>query len=279
MPTIWLNGRFTDEAPIIDSSNRAFRYGDGLFETVRICFGKAVFFHQHYVRFIEGMTLLKMEVPESWSFTFLQNLLQECAQKNGHTHARIRMSCWRDGAGWYLPLKNTPALLIESYALEQPYFQMNVHGLAIGAFKDVQLETGPLANFKSANALPYILAALWAKEQAFDNAILFNRNGSVADAIQSNIFVWKNNTLITPDVNQGCVNGVMRRTLLKHARSWGMPVEERVLELSELDKASEVFLTNAVQGIQWVEKWDDTQFDNKISSALLGKLNELLPVN
>jgi branched-chain amino acid aminotransferase len=279
MAMVWFNGDFTANPVQLDTTNRSFRYGDGLFETIKVCFGKAVFFHQHYVRLIEGLDFLRMDIPETWSVPYLQGLVERATSENGLLHARVRLTCWRSGSGWYMPETNIPSMLIEASPLEEPFYRLNTTGIHAGVFADVVKSTGLGSSFKSANALPYILASLFAKENNWQDAFLINQESRVADALHSNIFIWKEGILKTPHVSEGCVDGVMRRVLIKYARKWGIPVEEVNMELQDLRSAEEVFLTNTQQGIQWVGTFEQSRYDNKMAAGLLARLNELLPLS
>lgn len=279
MAVVWYQGEFSTDPVLLDTTNRSFRYGDGLFETIKVVFGKAVFFHQHYVRLIDGLDFLCMDIPETWSVPFLQGLVESCAEKNGYLHARVRLTCWRSGSGFYAPETGIPQMLIEAYPVNEPFYQLNTSGLNIGAFTGLTKALGQGSNFKSANALPYVLASIYAKNHGWDDAVLLNHEARVADALHSNVFIWKDGVLKTPAASEGCIDGVLRRVLIKYARRWGIPVEEVQMDFLDLENAEEIFLTNSQQGIQWVSNFGDRTYSNKMAAGLLARLNELLPLN
>ncbi len=279
MSQVWFNGQLQEAPFLVDTSNRAFRYGDGLFETVRVVYNRAPFLHQHYIRFIEGMDLLRFEIPEHWSFPFLQKELDKLVRANDLQHARVRMTAWREGAGTHIPEQHTASLLMEAFPLEEPYFQLNKEGLLIGVYSELRKEIHPLSSHKSANARPYVQAAIFAAEQSWDDALILNTDGRPADAVQSSIFCWKNETLCTTADGDGGVDGVMRRVLLKAAKQWGMPFSTEHMSIEELQAADEIFLTNTMQGIRWVGQWGDRVYDNRMAGILTGKLNEMLPLS
>jgi branched-chain amino acid aminotransferase len=280
MSTCWFNGQFQPVSEWnVASSNRAFRYGDGLFETVKVGYGKPLFFHQHYTRFIEALTYLRMEIPEHWSMLFLQKKIEELVQQHGWQNARIRMTCWRSGEGWYAPESHYPDLLLEAFPIDSHFFQLNTEGVRAGIWTGGTRFTHAGTFFKSANAEAYVLASIDAAAMELDDLLLTNQYGRIADALYSNVFIWSKDKLITPPVSEGCIDGVMRRVLIKYGRKWGLTVEEHPLDTNSLLQADEVMLTNSMQGLRWVGRLNASSYGNKISSMLLGKLNELLPTS
>ena len=280
MPTIWFNGQFIDKGSLnIQTSNRSFLYGDGFFETVRLNKYKAVFFNRHYVRFIEAMTYLQMEIPEHWSVVFLQKTLEELARKNNLPNARIRMTVWRGGEGRYTPQSHYSELLIEAFSLENDFYKLNTKGLKSGWFEGSRRWADEGTFYKSANAKIYTLAGMYAQSQGWDDIVIMNQYNRLADALHSNVFIWLNNQWITPPISEGCIDGVVRKVLIRQMIKWNMPLEIRPIERNDFSQCEEVMLTNSIEGIQWVGLLEGKEYNNKISSMVLGKLNELLPIS
>lgn len=271
------NGQILDEALFsIAPFNRSFLYGDGLFETIKVCKGKALFFNQHYVRFIEGLSALKMEIPESWTITSFKNQVEELTAQNGVQNARVRLTFWRAGKGRYTPENFGAEYLIETIPLQSDYYLLNTQGLNIGVFDGLTKVPGAFSEFKSANAMIYTMAGIHAKEQSLDDIIIQNIHGRPVEMQFSNFFIRKGNVLLTPAVSEGCINGVMRRVLIKLCLKSGMDVVECPLSIADVKKADEMFITNTMQGIQWVGQCGDTLYGREISGLLLAKLNEYL---
>lgn len=280
MEVVWKDGVVIPATGFsIGTDNRSFRFGDGLFETIRVVHGKAVFFNQHYIRFIEGLADLKMEIPKEWSVLFLKKAVEDLARENGHLHARIRMTAWRSGAGNYAPETHVPELLIESYLLPEPYFTMNTTGKGMSLFTDRIKWAGNGSFYKSANAGTYTMASHFAAEEGAEDAFITNQHGRVIEAIHSNVFAWNGQEWLTPTVTEGCVDGVVRRVLLKQFPKWGIPVVQQPLDAEVLYNAEEVMLTNTIKGVEWVGSFGKASYSNKLASMVLGKLNELLPLS
>ena len=124
----------------------------------------------------------------------------------------------------------------------------------------------------------YVLAAQLAKKEGWDECILLNDSESISEAIHSNVFLVKGEKIITPHLDSGCVNGVMRAYVISMLDDANF--EEREVEAKELEEADEILLTNAVRGIQWVREFNGKVYTNKKAVELTASLNkELLQTN
>lgn len=240
-------------APSIEVNNRAFKYGDAFFETMLYHKGDTPLFDLHFERATQTFTLLKMSPPEGFTKEKFKNLLLNFLAKKGHKTAKVRISFWRNGEGTYLPTENSTFYLVEASPITSKPFELNQKGLTLGIYRDTFKNTDFLANLKVAGCLTYTLASIWAKEQGVDDAILLNHHGRVAECTSSNIFLVFDDEIITPPLSEGCLNGVMRRHLLNTLPKQGYTVKELPIELDDLEKANEIFTTNAL-GTKWVKQ-------------------------
>jgi branched-chain amino acid aminotransferase len=142
------------DTPIFTASNRSFRYGDGLFESIRVFDGRLPFFDYHWQRLSAGLACLGMVGPALYSPDFFINEIAKLT--NGQGHWRIRLTVWRSGGGLYLPETNLPEFLIEAVPLgaksggdlksppdlDCSRFQLNTVGLRIGVWAGVALPIG-----------------------------------------------------------------------------------------------------------------------------------------
>jgi branched-chain amino acid aminotransferase len=260
---------FPDNEPLLNATNRSFRYGDGLFETMRAVNGKVPLFNYHFDRLIRGMKALKINTPSYFTVHYLRNEVLKTLDKT--PSARIRLAVWRESGGAYTPNNFNPDFLIEATNLPDKTFTMNELGLTIGIYPHFRLHQTPISAFKTANALPYILAGIFARENSFDDVLLLNTEGVLCEAISSNLFILKDKKLLTPPLSTGCVGGVMRLFIMELAKKKGIELEEKNLSINDVELADELFLTNALQGIRWVEKFNNTEFNNDF----IVELNEL----
>lgn len=235
----------------IETSNRAFKYGDAFFETMLYHKRQIPLLKLHIERANRTLGLLKMKPPEGFNTTGFEQLLFDFLGKENHTTAKVRISFWRKGEGAYLPTENTTSYIVEAMPITAQPFALNLKGLVLDIYRDTYKNTDFLANLKTVGCLTYSLASLWLQEQGIDDAILLNNYGRIAECTSSNIFIIKGDEIITPPLSEGCLDGVMRRHLLNTLPQKGYTVAERPIEIVELNTADEIFITNAL-GIKWV---------------------------
>lgn len=267
---ISLNGKIVAaNEPHFIVSNRALRYGDGLFEGMRILKGEFLFFENHIERLLEGMNALGISIPEYFSSAFFFKLISELAVANKISgDAVIRIQVNRKGAGLYEPLNDDAEFFIETFDASPESYQLNEGGISIGIYTEWKKEFSPAMNFKTCNSQVYVMASRWKRDNKLDDAIVLNASGNICDATSSNIFLWKENKLITPALTEGCVKGVIRKNLIEFARQHSITVEEKIISTEELINADEIFLTNISRGIRAVKSCSDKQFSNSKTKQL-----------
>jgi len=255
--------------------NRAFKYGDGLFETIRVSEGKILYLDAHFMRLSQGLELLQMQNPEQpFSIEEFKEILEDFLEKKSDVNLRIRITFFRQPGGLYTPTKHDFQYSIESTVLKSSIYELNRLGFKIGICTLVRLSMDALSNLKTTSALPYVLAGLEKKSEGWDDCLILNSKNAIAESIAANVFIVKENRLYTPALSEGCVMGVMRTQVIRIAAQLGMQTEEVSLSLEEMEDADEVFLTNAIRGIQWVEEiiGIEKQFSNSTSKILLEKV-------
>ena len=261
---------------IVIPDNRSFRYGDGLFESIRVFDSKIPLLDQHLKRLERGMSILKMnphpmlEDPKS-----IQDAMEKLViLNNTRGNARLRLMIYRTGGGLYAPEKNETGLLLECKALDGNRFHAHITGLRIGYFADVPKIYNTLSAFKTNNALPYVLAGIHAKNHGLDECLILNQFGRIAESIYSNVFIVKDNQLISPPISEGGISGIMREFVIKVAEENALTFNETAIEISDLKEADEIILTNSIKGIQWVKYFGEKQFDNIMAQFLVNRLNQ-----
>lgn len=253
----------------ISPNNRSFRYGDGFFETMKMVNGKLLLEDYHFERLFASLELLQFEKPRYFTADYLKAHTEELVKKNNHSKlARIRLTIFRGDGGLYDPENHFPNHLIQTWELNPSSNVFNENGLVTDIFKDARKACDNYSHVKSNNYLSYAMAALWARKQHLNDALLLNSYNRIADATIANVFIVKDGIIKTPALTEGCVNGVMRRHLLKCMREENMPVQETAIEANELQQASEVFLTNGIYGIKWVRSCGNGNYVPQISALL-----------
>ncbi|MFD0765227.1 aminotransferase class IV [Mucilaginibacter lutimaris] len=278
MPPVYIN--FNGEIIPADSTlltiaNRAFRYGDGLFESMRVMKGKLKFPELHAERLQKGMKALKIDGYSQADSWFLKEKVEELARRNKIKHGRLRLTVFRDAEGLYTPTQNKMAYCLEIQPVEEPRYFLNERGLIMDVYTELPKPLNWLSNIKTCNSLIYVMAGIYKQQNKLDDVFLINQNRYLCEANSSNIFVWYQNHLYTPALSEGCVEGVMRRVVIQLALDNNIPVTEAQINPEILNEADEVFLTNATKGIQWVMGYGVKRYFNRISKALMDELNKL----
>jgi branched-chain amino acid aminotransferase len=260
---------------LIGLDNRAFRYGDGLFETMRLMKGQLKFPDLHADRLQRGMKALKIEGYSQMDSWFLKDKAEELARRNKIKHGRLRLTVYRDAEGLYTPSQNKMGYCIEIHPLDEPRYFLNGKGLIMDIFEELPKPSNYLSNIKTCNSLIYVMAGLYKAQNKLDDVFLLNQNGFLCEASSSNIFILYQNHLYTPALSEGCVEGVMRQVIINIAKQINIPITEAQINAEILYVADEVFLTNAARGIQSVMGFGVRRYFNEVSKQLIEELNKL----
>lgn len=267
------NGNIYEEGqPVLMGADHSYRYGDGLFETMKMIKGNILFEEYHFERLLAGSKVLKFSLPALFTKQNISEKIKAlCKKNNCEELARVRLSVSRGNGGLY-DCDNKFSYLIECWPLEKHSGELNVNGLIIDVFPDARKAIDAFSNLKSANYLPYTMAAVWAKENKLNDALILNQHDRICDATIANVFWVKDNKVHTPSLSEGCVAGIMRNRIL----NLDMDVSESILTEDILLNADEIFLTNVITGIRWVKQCRDKIYSNKITGRILGELNRTI---
>ena len=231
----YVKGRIVPEnEAVISISERGFRLGDGVFETMRVAGGSIYARDLHLARLKQGLTALKINAGQEWET--LPATIEQVITKNTMTDGIVRVSISRGiGSYGYLPFEaTTPTCVIQV-----------MPGLS-GRVEPIDLWYAPAIQssgiaYKSMQAMPYIMARMEAHEQGCFEALLLSKDGQIAETSSANIFWVRHNRLYTPSLAVGIVDGVMRRRVMAVSP---YPVEEGHYTMEDIYGADEVFITN-----------------------------------
>ena len=265
----------TADTKVLTVANRSFKYGDGLFESMRMLKGQLKFANEHAQRLQKGMKALKIDGYSQMDSWFLKEKAEQLASVNKIKHGRLRLTVYRDAEGLYTPSQNKAGYLLEIQPVDEPRYFLNSKGLIIDVFTELSKPTNFLSNIKTCNSLVYVLAGIHKSQNNLDDVLLLNQNGFLCEASSSNVFVYYQNNLYTPALSEGCVEGVMRQVVIDLANKLGIPLTEAQINPEILYEADEVFLTNAVKGIQSVMGYGIRRYFNKVSKTLMDELNRV----
>jgi branched-chain amino acid aminotransferase len=270
MSVVYLNHNgniLPSQEPIFHADNRAFRYGEGLFETMRFQNEKIALWDLHWQRLISSMKKLGMEPSVHWTQEMVLNKILQLAHKNKHLTARVRLTVYRgEGGIWEEPTMPFN-FLIQTWALNE-HVELNQNGLDLGVFPTGRKACDEYAPLKCNNYLIYLMAARFARTQKWNECLVLNQHHRICDATIANLFFFKDGVLHTPALNEGPVAGVMRTYLIDQLTNSATQVTEGAYSPDDLIDADEIFLTNAVQGIRWVKSFGEKTYGCRQAAQL-----------
>lgn len=270
------NGNLQDNNTVITNNNRAYAYGDGLFETIKAVHGKLLFFEDHYFRLMASMRIMRMEIPMSFTLEFLQDEILKTLKANQLDNAtsRVKLQVHRVEGGLYQPESNDVEFIVSVKALDQDFYLLNEGDYEVDLFKDFYVSPSLISTLKTNNKALNVVGSIYAKENKLANCLLINTNKSVVEALNGNVFLVKGNTIKTPPLSDGCLKGIIRKQLIEIINLMDeYTLEEASISSFEIQKADEMFITNVITGIQPVSKYRKKQFKTDVAKALLQKLN------
>jgi len=262
------------DAPSIVAGSRAFLYGDGLFESIRIVHGMPINLQAHMQRLVKGAELLKIRIPSFFTEDFIKEqivgLLLKCQINAG---GKCRLSLDRIHGGTYRPDSNDAMYFIEVQPIDENDFLLNYKGLEVDIYRDIKIYPSLLSPYKTKNGLTKVLAAISAQELNLDDFILQNDRGNLIESTNSNLFIVSNGVLYTPGLQEGCLAGTMRMQIINLAVQNGIRVYECSVLPHNLLSADEVFLTNAISGVKWIGGYRTKRYMNNTARRLVMLLN------
>jgi branched-chain amino acid aminotransferase len=272
------NGTIVSHDTSLLTDNRAFLYGDAVFETVKIKDSKVLFLEDHYFRLMSSMRVIRMEIPMNFTMEYFEELILELViAKQIQTSARARITVFRNDGGYYLPKTNTVSFLVNAEPLLDPLYLLNQKEYVVDLYTDFYISKQLLSSIKTTNKIINVTASIYANENGLDNCILLNDSKNVVEALQGNFFMLKGSKLVTPPISEGCLNGVMRKQILSLARKMeNLEVVEEIISPFDLQKADELFITNVIKGIQPISKYRKKEFTIDLATELIRKLNEFI---
>lgn len=242
---ILINGQPEDR---IDVRDRGLQYGDGLFETIAFRQNRLELLDAHLARLQLGCERLKLFVTASELSLIKTELQQLTAALQTDAVIKIILSRGVGGRG-YQYAENTPITrIISSHPMPEypPSFQQ---GVDIRICEQRLAINPQLAGIKHLNRLEQVLARNEWRDSRIAEGLMFDTDDHLIEGTMSNIMLFRQGELLTPDLSHCGINGVMRSSLLQIARQNDWPVYETLLTLDDLQTADECLLCNSVIGI------------------------------
>jgi branched-chain amino acid aminotransferase len=237
MKTIFLDGQYLKvKDPLIEAFTPGAFKAKGVFETMLGVGGKVLDADVHLKRLRLGLKTLGIKIP-----VIDPSILEKVLRRNRFTCARVRLIVWKEGKQAHVM---TAAL---------PYEFPGKKAYRVCLVKTKRAANSRLASVKSLDNGLFARSYASARARGLDEALLLNAKGQICEASRANIFWIKGWILYTTPLSSGCLNGITRQQVIKQAQFLKMPVKERNLTLSLLQKADHAFLTNSLVGIKPIE--------------------------
>lgn len=247
--------------PITD---RGFRFGDGVFETIRLIYGVPYLWDYHIERLTEGLSALKIAAP----LFDIKSALKQVIERNHAVDGTIRIAVSRgSGSIGYLPHNPSTSLVVEFIPLSAEKIEPAT--LCLSTYRRLSPQYFP-SNYKLAQGVASTLALIQAREEGFSNAVLLSSDGFISECANANIFWIKNNIIYTPSLATGCIAGVMRRRTIELSPHPVIEVEGPIQAISDADS---LILSNTRMGLCYAEKFQDTTYTpHPIFDALISAI-------
>jgi branched-chain amino acid aminotransferase len=272
------NGSLLPSDGFLSSSNRAFLYGDGVFETLKVVNQKVLFLEDHYFRLMASMRIVRMQIPNNFTLEYFEERVISTAKAaNCAASARIRFTVFRNDGGYYLPQTREVSYVIQVSPLENVKYSFSDAVYEVDLYKDFFISKQLLSTIKTTNKMISITGSIYAQENDLNNCLLLNNDKNVVEALNGNLFMLLGTKLITPPTEEGCLNGIARKQIIALAKKMeGIEMVEAPISPFDLQKADELFITNIIQGIQPITQYRKKTYTTNVSAQLLEKLNDLI---
>lgn len=267
MKVVFNHKTIDKESLMASDFDRAIRYGDGFFETMRIVNGHAPLLEFHLDRMRRAMDTAGLEGWHEFKETVTEHIQSLTVLLPKAEHYRARLMVWRKAGGLYTPESDLSNFLLEVTPVHHPIVTLKAQ---CGIANTIYNVLHPLSAFKRLSAMQYVMAAREMKAGGLDEIILCDQLGNISECLYSNIFWRMNDALYTPSLESGCIAGTMRRFLLQRFQQAGLECKEVLAKTDVLQHADVVFTSNAM-GVSFIGKINDAQYSE------WPELKDLLP--
>jgi len=270
------NGNLNNKSSL-DLINRAFLFGDSVFETIKIVNNKICFWEDHYLRLMSSLRIIRIEIPIQYTPEYFEDqILKTISRVSINFSGRVRLSIFRSGEGLYTPKSMEPTFIIHCFQQDKLFFEIeSSSSYKVDLFKDYYVNDNLLSNLKTNNKIINVLAAIYSKENEIDNCIILNSKKNVVEFLNGNLFLIKDNTIKTPPLSSGCLRGVMRKKIIDYIKFFDkLSLKEIDISPFELLSADEIWVTNSIKGIIPVTDYRKKSLSNTIAAEFINFLNK-----
>ncbi|NNL83797.1 MAG: aminotransferase class IV, partial [Winogradskyella sp.] len=242
--------------------------------------GTIFFWEDHYFRLMASMRIMRMDIPMQFTMEFLEEEIIKTLEANNllKSPARVRLNVDRGEGGTYLPESAEVNYHIVTEAFDEPFYTLKTDTpYLVELYKDFYMAPGLLSGLKSNNKALQVMGSIFAKENDYTNCLVLNTNKNVIEALNGNVFMVTGDVIKTPPLEDGCLNGVLRKQLVDLLRNDpNYEFQEVSISPFELQKADELFITNVIKGIQPISQYRKKTYAHAVATELLKKLNAKL---
>lgn len=264
-----INGAFSDLLP---ASDRGLQYGDGLFETIAIIDGKPRQWQAHMARLSNGCEALQLPLP---SGDLLLNEALQLAEDNPEAVLKIIITRGSGGRGYRFPAETAPTRILSIHPWPDypaTYYQQGIAATLCKTRLGCNLA---LAGIKHLNRLEQVLARNEWQDDDIQEGLMLDQQGHIIEGTMSNLFMVEGDRLVTADLSQCGIKGVMRETVIALARQHKIPTQIEPINIDRVKAATACFVTNSLIGLWPVRQLDDINYErSKITQDLIELLSE-----
>ena len=270
------NGKLlNEEDKILNAKNRGLQWGDAVYEELRVVSGEIIFLEEHYLRLMSSMRILRMEIPMNFTMEFMEEeILKAVSKEDLKITKRVKFTVFRNDENNDTLANNSISYIITTSTLLNPFYILEDNEYEVELFKDYYKNTSMLSNLDTSNKILNVVGRIYVQENDYQDCLVLNEQKQVVESLQGNIFLIQKNVIKTPPLSDGCLNGVLRRKLIEIiSKLEDYELQELSISPFELQKADELFIINAIDGITSITKYRKKVYSNTVAKNLIGKLN------
>ncbi len=229
---VYIDGKFIKaDQELVESLTPGVLKAKGVFETIRVYQKIPFAFEKHFLRMIQGLHVLK--IPFKISSDHLSKIIHQLLKKNRLSDGRLRIQIWKDKGNVRVAVLVWP---LRKHS--QSFYKAKISRVKQNKNYRSHVKTLYYAHFRQ--------ALQQARDEGYEEAILLNNKKEIVEGAHTNIFIVKDNVILTPAISCGCLNGVTRDLVLSCARQLSIRVQECRMPLSQFLKVDEIFVTNSL---------------------------------
>lgn len=274
---IYYQNQWVDpHAKVFDFSNRGIKYGDGFFESMRVFNNQFCFLKDHLERAQTTAEILGFDLRKAgFTKAMLETSLQTFLSKHQINNCAVRIQFFRTHGNKYTPLDSTTTYYIEFTELNQSKYSEVSAVEEADIFKKHLIPKGSLLSaLKTSNSLIYVLAKQYCTSNNLGDTILLNTERELVEFSSSNLYIDTGDKILTPPLSSGCLDGIIRRQLLKPTLKNKFNIIEANLKEKDLKKATAIYGSNTSTGIFYINKIGNQTFEKGAYLDLLRSINQ-----